>query len=347
MRKYEQAACSNYETLASTLNKICSYVPSGLSGCRLVFLFVAVLLTGCAKSPTQVSKSPEFEYIQEYAYSPEKNMLALVVPVGSYSRQTGLEHSQIIILDSESWEVLYSKEFSDFGPYNLQWTGDGKHLLYMSNDLRRENPNLINWDLTTGHQTEQPFFHTGFTVSNSGDSLVAWGTLQSQENGEVIEVMDGQLHFYSLPDVKKYDSMTILPGNDLEVRYAVWSQDDKELLALGQLNRPPALHTIYRLDLSSGTQEVEVADVSTWNSFSWDSAHDLVAFTNVFGVDIYHSGYDCYIAHIDFAHTPYDPMWDALTLTLIKDEGPRQGLNQLIAVNLDHLASVGRSECLE
>lgn len=344
MRRYEQTAYSFYKLLVSTINNICNYVPLRLSGYCLVFFVVAVLLAGCDVPSSQVNKSPEFEYIQEYTYSPEMKMLALVVPVGSYSRQIGLEHSQIIILDSESWEVLHSKEFSDFGPYYLQWSRDGNHLLFILNDLRRETPKLINWDLTTGHQTEQPFFHTGFTISNSGDSLVAWGTVQSHANGKVFEVMDGQLHFYSMPDIKKYHSMTILPGIELEVRHTVWSYDDKELLVLGRENYPPALHTIYHLDLSSSMQEVEVADVPTWNSFSWDSARDLIAFTNVYGVDIYHSGYNCYVAHLDFAHTPYSPLWGELTLTLIKDEG---GLNQLKALNLDYLASVSDSECLE
>jgi len=72
---------------------------------------------------------------------------------------------------------------------------------------------------------------------------------------------------------------------------------------------------------------------------------NLVAFTNVFGVDIYHLDYDCYIAHLDFAHTPYAPKWDALDLTLIKDEGPTQKVNQMVGLNFDYLASVSESEC--
>lgn len=310
--------------------------------------FLVFAITSCTtnygQGGTLKEQSPEFGYIQEYAFSPNNTMLAIVVPFGEYSERLGMENSQILVLDTKSFEILYdSQENSGLAPRNLQWSSDNNKLLFIGNGLTGRS--LITWELEKNLLVSAPFYHAGFAISYAGDKIITWGELRETGTG-FLEVLTGRLETYSLPNFEKGES--ILVEHAIDVLRVAWATDDLSVMALAKTSDESGDETrsIYKINLSTREQNPVSEGVPILSDFAWDSANNLIAFTRNNMLNLYDAERNCYVYETQYsANRLLSPAWknSGMTVAFIEDDVSR---SQVVALDFDGASLPYSYECL-
>lgn len=289
------------------------------------------------------SISPEYAYIQEYAFSPDNNVAALIVPVGEYSERRGLEKSKIVVLDVQTFDILYaSPEYTGLSPRNLQWLND-EQILFIGDETSGRS--LITWELKTNLFTSTPFYHTGFAISHTGDEIVAWGKLKKVGSG-FLSLSTGDLEFYTMPGLDVKDS--VLVKQALDVLAAAWSVDDTSLMILVEKRKDSGrtTHTLYRINLLTGEQNLVLEDSPILRDFSWHSTSDVVAIAEDNIVSLYHASRFCFLDVIEWhSNRIFDLSWrnNGTSLVFIEDDANK---SRIAVLDIDALL-LSDYDCLQ